>query len=443
MVLPFKSGEPAATLYGRYRTTRSGAKFRNEESEEPSRERRKSGAFADVAVGRAVVKEDLAEVRAFDALAKHPRLADLVALVRAVVSAAAETRADDWRAAENVTRLAEERKLTSDDAATELGDPLRVLEVGPTSKDERVLAHALWGHALAESRPTTTEEEDKLASKALWLATHTPFDATMLLDRALGDDAADLWAAVADRIRRIDQGTLGDLGRAEALVGAAALAASPSPSAEKHAAILASEVKDTAIARLLRGGGHHEDAQIDGEVLFAPRGPFATTLLALSGLLFLMHAAMLAAKLALAYKAPGHMIFSERGVRVRWRIEMLGRTLGDREVVVVREGIARIVREARYPRAAFYAGLLALAVGSLVGVRAVADGVRSASPPLLLTGLVIIAIGILLDFALGSVAPGVSGRCRVVLVPKSGASICIAKADAQRADAALAKLAGS
>jgi hypothetical protein len=390
-----------------------------------------------------VATEDLAEIRAFDALAKHPRLADLVVLVRAVATAAAETRATDWKDAERVTRLAAERKLTSDDACTLLGDALHVLEVGPTSKDERILARALWGHAIAEARPTTTEEEDRLAGAALWLATHTPFDATMLLDRALGEEAADLWAAVADRVRRIDQGSLTGLGRAEALVGAAALATSASSSAEKHAATLASEVKDPVIALLLRKGEALEDEQIDGEVRFAPRGLFATTLLALSGILFLMHVARLAAKVALAYKAPAQMTFSEKGVRVHWRIDMLGRTVRDREIVVAREGIARIVREVRYPRAAFYGGLLALAVGSFVGVRTVADGVRSASPPLLLTGMVIIAVGVLLDFALGSIAPGLVGRCRVVLVPKSGASICVASADVRRADAALAKLVGS
>jgi hypothetical protein len=389
-----------------------------------------------------VATEDFAEIRAFDALAKHPRLADLVALVRAVATDAAEKRAVDWRAAEKVALLAEERRLTSDDAATELGDALRVLEFGPASKDERVLARALWGHAVAEARPTTTDEEDKLASMALWLATHTPFDATMLLDRALGDDAADLWAAVADRVRRIDQGTLRDLGRAEAIVGAAALSTSASPSAARHAAALAPEVKDPVIARMLGHGDRHEEEPIEGEVLFAPRGAFTTALFALSGVLFLIHVARLTARLALAYKAPARMVFSEKGVRISWRVEVLGRTLRDREIVFVREGIARIAREVRYPHAAFYTGLLALAVGSFVGVRILADGVRSASPPLLLTGLAIVATGILLDFALGSVAPGIVGRCRVILTPKSGASICLARADARRADAALTKLAG-
>jgi hypothetical protein len=71
-----------------------------------------------------------------------------------------------------------------------------------------------------------------------------------------------------------------------------------------------------------------------------------------------------------------------------------------------------------------------------------ADGVRSSSPPLLWTGLAIIGVGVLLDFVLGSLSPGLVGRCRVLLGPRKGAPICIAKVDAERADAALAQLSG-
>ena len=99
----------------------------------------------------------------------------------------------------------------------------------------------------------------------------------------------------------------------------------------------------------------------------------------------------------------------------------------------------RITREVRYPRAAFYAGLLALALGSYVGVRAFADGVRAASPSLLLTGLVVIALGIAADFVLGSIVPGARGRVRLAFVPRTGKVLCIADVDAGRADDALAR----
>jgi hypothetical protein len=119
---------------------------------------------------------------------------------------------------------------------------------------------------------------------------------------------------------------------------------------------------------------------------------------------------------------------------------MLGRTLRERKVVIGREGLVRAAREVRYPRLPFYAGLLALVIGSYIGVATLVDGVRAASPSLLLTGLVIVAVGIALDFALGSIAPTARGHCRVVFVLRKGGSICITVGDVDSADAALTRL---
>ena len=40
------------------------------------------------------------ELRAFDALAEHPRLADLVAITRAIATTAAESRGASWQNAD-------------------------------------------------------------------------------------------------------------------------------------------------------------------------------------------------------------------------------------------------------------------------------------------------------------------------------------------------------
>jgi hypothetical protein len=154
-----------------------------------------------------------------------------------------------------------------------------------------------------------------------------------------------------------------------------------------------------------------------------------------------MHAARLVARLALAYKRPAEVVLSSGSVRIRSRTEMLGRTLRDREIVIARAQLARATREVRYPRLAFYAGLLALAVGSWLGVSTFVDGVRSASPSLLATGLVIVAVGIALDFALSSIAPSATGKCRLLLIPREGPKVCIGGIETKRADAALALLA--
>ena len=64
------------------------------------------------------------ELRAFDALAAHGRLSDLVAIVRAIATTAAEGRTSPWTNATKVRSLAEEAKLTQEDAATPFGNAL-------------------------------------------------------------------------------------------------------------------------------------------------------------------------------------------------------------------------------------------------------------------------------------------------------------------------------
>lgn len=378
---------------------------------------------------------------AYDALGKHARLADLVAIARAVITHAAEARKADAKGP-SARALAEEAKLSVGDAATPFGDPIATLERGPENDAERALACALWAHAIAESPPKEHEAEDRLASDILWLATHTPYDATQLLDRALGESAGEIWTAVADRVRRIDAHKLPDLGRGEALLGAAALSLSTSTVAAKHAKALATDLKDPALQRMFAGQAAPgaADEHMVGEVTAAPRTPLATAALALSGLLFLIHGVRLIARLALAYRRPAEVTLSGQGVKIHFRTIVLGRTLRERTVILGREGLVRAAREVRYPNAAFYAGLLALAVGSYVGISTFVEGARAASPSLLMIGFLITAAGIALDFGLASIAPSTQGLCRVLFVPRKGAAICIGAVDAARADTALARL---
>jgi hypothetical protein len=382
------------------------------------------------------------DLRAFDDLAEHPRLGDLVSITRAIATSAAESRKASWTDAAKVKALAEEAKLADGDAKTPYGDAIAVLERGPEDDAERALARALWAHAIAEEPPKDRDEEDRVAVDVLWLATHTPFDATRLLDRALGDAASELWDAIADRVRRVDQGKLATLGRAEAIVGGAALAGSESPAARKQAESLAGDVNDDALARVLRAPPPKAPPDVlAGELAAAPRGPLATVVLAMTGILFVANAARLVAHFALGYRVPAEIALAEDVVRVRARTELLGRTLKEREIVIPREGLVAASREVRFPRLALYAGLLALAVGSYFGVDIFVDGARAASPSLLLTGILVVAAGIFVEMLLGSIEPGTAGRCRVVLVPARGKAVCVARLDRARAEAALARLA--
>ncbi len=385
-----------------------------------------------------------ADARAYDALSKHPRLGVLAALTRSLMKTAAESRTAAPPAG-RVGDLATDLGVTHDEATTPFGNALDVLSRGPEDDAERALACALAAHAVANDPPKGQDDEDRLGADLLWLATHTPLDATGLLDRALGDAATSLWDAVADRIRRADQaaGPARGLGRAESFVGAAALAASTSKGALRQAATQAGEVRDRKLAHVLAARVEGERAApVPGELYTAPRGPIATALLAVTGLLVVLAAGRAVGRLALGYRRPAAVsLTDEGGVRVKTHTELLGRTLRDRDVLVPRAALLRATRDVRYPSLAMYAGLLALAVGSYLGVATFVDGVRAASPSLLATGLAVVALGLGLDFVLTSVAPGQRGRCRVLFVSRDGTRLCVGDVDAGRADVLLARLA--
>ncbi len=383
-------------------------------------------------------KDTRRETEAYEAVSRSAHLPDLVAITREVVTDAASTRRGGWNYVEKVAAAADAAKLARGDADTPFGNVLKVLGSGPEGEAERALASALWAHAIAETRE---DDHDRLAGDVLWLATHTAFDATPLIDRALGEDADDLWKAIGARIRRINDGKGTAIGRGEALVGAAALAASESAAARRVGADTASNVSDPALVRILGNAADAPSAtvRLEGEAFAAPRGPVVTTLLALSGILVVIRAVRLLARIALAYRRPAEVSLSDSGVRMTVRTELLGRTLREREHVILRSALVRVVREVRYPRAAFYAGLLALAVGSYVGVRTLTDGVRAASPSLLAAGLIVVVLGIAIDFVLGSLVPGARGRVRISFVPRTGAALCLSNVDASRADDALTR----
>jgi hypothetical protein len=133
-------------------------------------------------------------------------------------------------------------------------------------------------------------------------------------------------------------------------------------------------------------------------------------------------------------------ISDDGGLRVQWHVEIFGRTLRECTVFVPSDGLARVTREVRYSGIALYAALLALALGSYVGMSAFVDGVRAGSPSLLAFGIIIAIVGLAFDFAVSSLLPGARGRCRVLITPRRGSPICVGPIDASSADAWLTAL---
>jgi hypothetical protein len=326
---------------------------------------------------------------------------------------------------EPVREKAKELSLEGDDGKTPFGDAIEVLARGPEDDAEKTLARALGALAVAQSKEPDAVLVMRLASKSA-------FDPSSLLDEALGDRGDDWFGAIAEHAIK---GT-----REQALVACAILMSSKRAQAKRELESFIASSKEPLV-QALGAAGKAPETHLAGELVPAPRNPILTVLLGVTGILFVASLVRLIARLVLAYRTPAEVSASASGVRIRARTELLGRTLRDREIVIGSDALARAVREVRFPRMGLYAGLIALAIGTYIGVGALVDGVRAASPSLLGWGLLFVGLGIALDFALSSVRFGAKGKCRVVLSPRKGGVVCIGDVDPQRADAALASLA--
>jgi hypothetical protein len=180
---------------------------------------------------------------------------------------------------------------------------------------------------------------------------------------------------------------------------------------------------------------------LQGERAAYPRGPLLTGLLAITGLLLLIELGRLVGRYVLSLRRTAEVRVSAAGLEVRTRTVMLGRTLLESASVIPRDGLVRVTREIRYPGLPMYAGLVALAIGSYIGVGLFVDGARAGSPSMLGTGLLIALLGLVIDFALSSLIPGARGRSRLLIVPRRGPVLCLTSVDVASADRILGRLA--
>lgn len=379
---------------------------------------------------------------AVTALSEHPHVEALAELVRSVAFDAAAARRSDFASRFHTAPPASGAtvEVTEEQANTPLGNVRAVLERGIENPDEQNLLGALLALGVARALPENVDSLQAMASNLVWLAAHTPCSALEFLDDALADRAGNLWEAIA-RIARVPGLSSPDFGHTEALVAAAALCRSESEVAHRARLHLAQNTSDPVLRAILSGGP--STSELSGELQNPPLGPVATAFLALTLLLFIGRALALIARFALAYRRPATLRVSPQGVEVSHRIELMGRVLRDRATLVPISNLARVTREVRFARVGLYAGLCALVIGTYFGVGLIVDGVRvpGGSPPLLGMAVTCIIVGLGLDFLLSTAADSVRGKCRIVIVPQSGRTLCVGTLDPLRADAMLTSIA--
>ena len=376
-------------------------------------------------------------VRGLRALEQHDELA---ALVRDAAVAAADAR-DRSFARPGSARVAAEipQALATD---TPFGNVRDLMARGAETHADRRLLGALLALGVRKDLPSAPETELPLAARLVWLAAHTPCDAFEAADEALGTAAGALWQAVASIAARPEKGG-GDFSRHEALVAAAVLRRSGSDTSSRAAQTALGSAEDSLVAVVLREPVSDEPTRLTGEMAPAPKNAPLTALLTLTLILPIAALGRELGRLVLAYRRPASVRLGERGLELEQRTELLGRVLRERNVVVPLDALARVTREVRYARAGLYAGLLALVLGSYMGVALFVDGLRvpGGSAPLLGLAVLVIVVGVLLDFGLSTLSDSSRGRCRIVIVPRRGRALCVGALDATRVDRMLTALA--
>jgi len=372
------------------------------------------------------------------ALRELSRLAPLAELVKAAALRAAAARRSDFASQHTVGQSLPPLPdgLSRVDAETPYGNVVAVLERGVTTPSEGALIGTLLALSAADEPPSEADEEGFVAHLT-WLAAHTPCDALLAFDACLGEREV-VWRTLA-RIAIKPDRVAGDFGRVEALIAAATLSTSTTASAARARVDALAEAEDPTVRALLSAGGASREA-LAGEIVPPPLGPLLTIALSMTLVLFVWHAVRLVGRLAFAYRRPASFRLTERGLELTHHVELLGRVLDERSTLIPLSSIVRVTREVKYARAGLYAGIASLALGTYFGTGLFVDGMRVPGGSFPLVGLAVafIVAGLLLDFVLSGGEDNLRGRCRLLVVPARGRTLCLGRVDPGRADEMLA-----
>lgn len=383
-------------------------------------------------------------------LSTHPHDAALTELVHTLAVSAFDER----RTGLDVGMEEAASRIGVDEAAAEtsFGNVIRALKKrGAATGQERTLLGALVARGVAKNPPSSADAERRVAEALAWLSSHTVADPLGALEQALlrSNAATGLFAALADVVRAHDEGRADSVDRPSALVAAFALARSNIEPATRSREEIARAVKDPTLAAILVAptttdkAGAAAQLVVSGEETAPPRGSFLTFVMTVTFLLPLLGLAKLFGRFALRLRRPTEMAFTKDGVTVKSRVEVLGKTVRERETFLATGSLVRAAREVRYPRLATYVGIVCLLIGSYFGLRFALYGVKGGSPELLALGLVILVVALVVDYALSLLPARKPDHCRIVLEPRRGRVLAVARVETTKADAALQTLRAS
>lgn len=287
--------------------------------------------------------------------------------------------------------------LTAAHGATPLGKPLEILRSGARTPEERALVTAY----LARHLQSVLERRDgvhafKLLLNALdWLefvGLYPPYSA---LRHSLTGDA---------------------LARYEATMRGAPV---DGPSALATDAIRVLRGNSLADAqgpyRLATQGDAAAHVSVTGEVEGFERAWVARVLGTITGWSALTGATRTALRVVFSLRRPCTVTLDGTALRVHGRTEILGRTVRSFDLRLPLANLTEVRRETRFPMLPVSASVFALSVGSILGAKYVVEGARAPYFPLIGIGLGLLSAGILFDFLMRALFPGLEGKVRLTV----------------------------
>jgi hypothetical protein len=337
----------------------------------------------------------------------------------------------DWIAAESLRALrrrfgeADDVQLPS--GATMLARRVRaVLQRGPSSDHEHALARAVAALAIAEQVRGGAPNLDDLARETLLLARDTPWDATGLLDVALGVDASALWAAVVDRLRVLVERADPAAVRAELLVGAAALIRSPSNAAVEGVAKLGAAARDPALRSVLAlGEAQQAPVVVEGSWQRPPEHGLVRLALVVTGFTILRALWRGFEHLALGRRRHARVEWRSGRILVARSESLAGRATKTVATTLAPDAIARIDWSGQ--RTGLVSGMFValIASGTFAGTFFAVVGARLQVASFFAVGVALAGVAMLLDQAPLRLFDALRGRGRLTIVPRHDEPIVV------------------
>jgi hypothetical protein len=303
-------------------------------------------------------------------------------------------------------------KLKVDDGATPTGRPLEIVRGGARNAAERALLAALvaWHLETLLDRRDGVHAVRGIVPALDWLEFTGHVPAYTAARETLDDDVLERLDAVLDGAP-IEAATPAAAAAVRALRGKPP--ASPS-SAPYREAPRASET--VSIAGELEGEAQPGWRRLLWAVLWAR--PVRAVL-----------------RLVFSLRSPVTVSLDGDALRVHGHTELLGRTLRTWDERFPLGGLGLLRREAMFPVLPVAASAFALALGSVFGARSAIEGARGVYFPLVGLGVLLLVGGVLFDWLMRALFPGVTGRTRLTVRGKDGRGAVLTALPAGELDA--------